>query len=118
MKNRFLWLLLAIALSAQAATPNTATPSAQLKPLPEHAQAAHMAAEVLTRYHYRHIPLDDKSSSKIFDNYLKALDEEKLFFTQSDIDRFSIARTWLDDAIFNENLSAPFAIHNAFQQRA
>lgn len=77
-----------------------------------------MAAEVLTRYHYRHIPLDDKSSSKIFDNYLKALDEEKLFFTQSDIDRFSIARTWLDDAIFNENLSAPFAIHNAFQQRA
>jgi len=117
MKNKLLWLLLAFTLVTQAATPNAALTPAQLKPLPEQAQAAHMSAEVLTRYHYRHIPLDDKTSSKIFDNYLKALDGEKLFFMQTDIDRFSVARTRLDDAIFNENLSIPFAMHNILQQR-
>jgi carboxyl-terminal processing protease len=44
---------------------------------------------VLSRYHYKKLPLDDAMSAKIFDQYLKALDPEKLFFLQSDIDQLS-----------------------------
>jgi len=36
---------------------------------------------------------------------------------QADIDRFAPLRTRLDDAIINEDLTAPFAIYNLYQQR-
>ena len=56
-------------------------------------------------------------SEKIFDRYLKALDPERLFFTQADIDSFADARTRLDDAILRGNLSAPFAMFQRYEQR-
>jgi len=113
MKNRFLWILLAFTLAAL----NTTQAAPQLMPLEQQSQAALLSAKVLTRYHYRHIALDDSLSSQIFDNYLKALDGEKVFFLQADIDHFAKARTGLDDAILDEDLSVPFAIFNLYQQR-
>src|SRR5450830_496886 len=100
MKQKLLWLVLALATAVQAATPDAAAslpPS--LKPVAQEAQAAHMAAAILSRYHYKAVPLDDALSSKTFDQYLKALDPEKLYFLQSDIDHLSVDRTKLDDAI-------------------
>ena len=113
MKNRLLWVLLAFI----SVTHNLALGASQLEPVPQQAQAAHLSAEFLNRYHYRHIPLDDVLSAKIFDNYLKALDGERVFFLQSDIDHFANARNKLDDAITNEDLSIPFAIFNLYEQR-
>jgi carboxyl-terminal processing protease len=56
-------------------------------------------------------------SAKIFDNYFKTLDSEKLYFTQADVDQFAPARTKFDDAINNEDLTLPFQIYNVYQQR-
>jgi len=36
-------------------------------------------SRVLSRYHYKAMPLDDAMSEKIFDRYFKSLDAEKLF---------------------------------------
>jgi carboxyl-terminal processing protease len=119
MKNKLLWILLAFTLAAfnttQAVTQKQAVP--QLAPDEQQAQAAFLSSKVMNRFQYRHIALDDNLSSQIFDNYLKALDGEKVFFLQSDIDHFAYARTRLDDAILGEDLSTPFAIFNLFQQR-
>ncbi len=112
MKNRLLWVLLAL---AQFASLNTAFASLELEPRPEQSQAAHLSAEVLARHHYKHVTLDDALSAAIFDNYLKTLDSEKIFFLQSDIDLFSSARTSLDDAILHEDLRIPYAIFNRYQ---
>jgi carboxyl-terminal processing protease len=87
MKTKFLWLLLAFNSAAFAATLNTTPSVPVLIPLQDQTQAAHLSAEILTHYHYRRIPLDDATSSKIFDNYLKELDVERIFFLQSDIDK-------------------------------
>lgn len=111
MKNKLLWIVLALLAL------NTALAAPELAPLPQQSQAARLSAEVLSRYHYKRIPLDDAASAKIFDNYLKSLDGEKLFFLQTDIDQFFTARTRLDDAILKEDLSIPFAIYNLYQQR-
>ncbi|MBC7666363.1 MAG: carboxy terminal-processing peptidase [Caulobacter sp.] len=89
-----------------------------LKPEAQEAKAAHLAAEVLSRYHYKAIPLDDALSAKTFDQYLKALDPERLYFLQSDIDRLAVDRTLLDDAILTEDLRAPFEIFNLYEHRA
>lgn len=113
MKNKLLWILLAISLVASTATQAVA----QLNPLEQQPRAALLSAKILTLYHYRHIALDDKLSAQIFDNYIKGLDSEKTIFLQSDLDHFDYARTKLDDAILNEDLSIPFGIYNLYQQR-
>ena len=118
MKMKFLWLVVALVTTAQAASldPNVPLPLV-FKPTLQQTKAAHLAADVLTRYHYKAMPLDDAMSEKIFDRYLKSLDPEKLFFVQSDIDRLTGLRTQLDDAIINEDLKAPFTIFNLYAQR-
>ena len=88
-----------------------------LKPTPDQTEAAIWAMRFLSRFHYKPMPLDDAMSEKIFGSYLDSLDGDHLFFTQADIDRFSAARDKLDDAIFERDLSAPFAIFNLYQQR-
>lgn len=118
MKKQMLMVALAFAMSTHAVTaqPEKAV-AVQMKPVEAQAQAALWASRVLARYHYKAMPLDDAMSEKIFDNYFEALDGEKLYFTQVDLDRYAPLRTRLDDAINNEDLSQPFAIYNLYQQR-
>ena len=116
MKIIHLLVLLAFAATAQGATDTTSS-LIKLKPTAEQGQSASLSAEVLKRFHYKPIPLNDDLSVKIFDAYIKSLDGEKIFFIQSDIDQFAPARTKLDDGILNENLSIPFAIFNVYKQR-
>ena len=120
MKKQMMLVTLVLALSAHAGaaqTDKSAAPPLTMKPLAQQTQAALWASRVLTRVHYKATPLDDAMSEKIFDRYFKSLDAEKLFFVQADIDRFAPLRTRLDDAIINEDLTAPFAIYNLYQQR-
>ena len=118
MKRKWLWIVLALATAAQGASPDAGTPyPPELKPVQQQAQAAHLAAELLARYHYRGMPLNDALSEKIFDQYLKSLDSEKLFFVQADVDQMAGIRTKLDDAILKEDLTLPFAIFNLYAHR-
>ncbi|HEU4856284.1 MAG TPA: carboxy terminal-processing peptidase [Rhodanobacteraceae bacterium] len=94
------------------------TPAPVLKPTAAQGQAAILAARLLTRFQYEAMPLDDAMSAKIFDAYFKALDGSKLFFTQADIDQFAPDRSKLDDAIWNGDMSIPFAIFNLYEKRA
>jgi carboxyl-terminal processing protease len=118
MKKQVLTAILAFAMSAQVVTAQpekaAATP---LKPTAEQAQSALWAARVMARYHYKALPLDDAMSEKIFDNYLKWLDSEKIYFTQADLAQLTPMRTKLDDAINNENLTLPFQMFNMYEQR-
>jgi len=108
---------LTIIVHSAFAEPTTSLP-VELKPVAQQAQAARLSAEILSRYHYKAMPLDDALSEKIFDSYLKFLDPEKLFFIQSDIDNWAGLRRRIDDAILSENLTLPFALFNRYAQRA
>jgi len=85
---------------------------------PEEAQAAQLSARFLTRFHYDAQPLDDAMSVRIYNAYFKLLDSEKVFFTQADMAKFAPLKTKLDDAIWNQDLSAPFSVFNLYLQRA
>jgi carboxyl-terminal processing protease len=118
MKFKLLWIALAFATAAQGASLDGATSyPPELQPAQQEAQAAHLAAELLARYHYKGVPLNDEMSGKIFDQYLKSLDSEKLFLVQADIERLSSVRTRLGDAILKEDLRVPFAIFNLYEHR-
>ena len=119
MKNKLLFLFLALATAVHAASYDSGTPLLpELKPAQQQAQAARLSALLLNRYHYKAKPLDDALSEKIFDGYLKSLDSDKLFFVQADIDQLAGVRSRLDDAILNEDLGIPFAIFNLYTQRS
>lgn len=116
MRNKLLGIFLLFTATVQAATQEPAPPPLLL-PQPQQLEAAHTSARILTRYHYKVMPLDNAMSEQIFNHYLKALDPDKLFFTQADIDHFSASRTRLDDAIFGEDLRVPFSIFNLYERR-
>jgi carboxyl-terminal processing protease len=119
MKLKLLGLFLAFVTAACG--PSIATgqaPSSTLQPDAQDVRAAQIATEVLSRYHYKPVPMDESLSSKILDQYLKALDPEKLYFTQADIDQFADARTKLGVEMQNGDIGRPFAIFNLYVKRA
>lgn len=118
MKKTLLVLLLSLSAWAQAATFDSPASYPQaLAPTSQEVKAAHLAADILSRYHYKAVLLDQALSEKIFDRYLKSLDSEKVFFLQSDLDRFSGDRASIGQAMRKDDLSVPFAIHNLYAHR-
>jgi carboxyl-terminal processing protease len=114
LRNSLLCVLLAISTAAHALE---AGPPPVLAPLQQQAQAAHLSAQFLSRFHYKPVPLDDALSAKVINRYIKLLDPEKFFFIQADIDQFTAEQNKLDDAIYREDLHIPFAIFNLYEQR-
>jgi carboxyl-terminal processing protease len=121
--RKLLWALPLVALAGSSyGTPaTTPAPDASapllLKPAPSAGEAAVWAARFLTKFHYKPMALDDAMSAQIFTRYLDALDSDRLFFTQADVDKFGEYKTKLDDAIYDQDLTAPFAIFNIYEQR-
>jgi len=67
--------------------------------------------------HYAPKRLDDDYSSRIFDEYLKTLDPNKVYFTQEDIKEFEPYRTKIDDFLKKRNAEVAFDIFKRFRKR-
>ena len=116
MKNILLSIVLLLGAAAFAGSPDSSE-SVVLAPAQQQIQAAAMTSDLLTRFHYTPMALDDAMSRKTFDRYLKALDSEKVFFIQADVDQFMQARDKLDDAIKSRDLTTPYAMFNLYMRR-
>lgn len=117
MIRRFSLALATAVLVAGLVTAKPAAPPSQLAPLPDQGKTAAFTMYTLSRVHYRSMPLDDALSVKIYDAYLEAIDNDKLFLLRSDVDAFSVYREKLDDAIRNQQLDPPFELFNRYIQR-
>ncbi|NLY65474.1 MAG: carboxy terminal-processing peptidase [Alcaligenaceae bacterium] len=113
--------LLAKQDSQSAAKP---VPASQKKPekldlAPDiaHAKAAIIVSNILTRFEYDKKPLDTKMSNAIFDEYLKMLDPSKMFFLQSDIEKFSVVKNDMNNMLLNGRLQIPFDIFEVYRDR-
>jgi len=80
-------------------------------------QATLIILKVMDRYHYKQHRLDDAMSSQILTRYLEALDPNKSFFTQQDVDTFSRYQERLDDALRRAELTPAFEIFKVYRQR-
>lgn len=75
-------------------------------------------ARLLEQAHYSRHKLDDTISRKLFEQYLKDLDPNKLFFTKADVDMFSAKyATELDDAILTGDLNPSREIFELYKRR-
>ncbi|UNM97103.1 carboxy terminal-processing peptidase [Ignatzschineria rhizosphaerae] len=77
--------------------------------------SAHSA--ILAQYHYDRLPIDNVLSERIYTLYLKALDPQKVFFTQSDIDGFEQYRYQFDDFVKRSQLDVPYDMYRLLLQR-
>ncbi len=73
--------------------------------------------QILSNYHYKKQKLNDSLSSVIFDEYIKNLDNAKLYFFKSDIESFEKYRYQFDDFLNSGDLNIPFEIFNVYKKR-
>jgi len=77
--------------------------------------SAHSA--ILAQYHYDRLPIDNALSERIYTLYLKALDPQKTFFIQSDIDHFETYRFKFDDFVKRSKLEVPYEMYALLLER-
>jgi carboxyl-terminal processing protease len=109
-------ILVFVASSACAFTDSSQTikpfaPSEQQKIIYE------TALQFVSAYHYSKPQINDAFSEKALVNYIKTLDPSKVYFLQSDIDRFDDYKYKLDDGILTGDVNPAFEIFNTYQQR-
>ncbi len=93
---------------------------ADLKPGPNDARIAHVAALLLEENHYLQRPLDTEMSERFFDGYINSLDPRHENFLQSDMAEFNIYRTNLDKLTMDHgtaDVSPAFVIYDRFAER-
>lgn len=79
---------------------------------------ANAAGNMLMVSHYRQTPLNDALSRTHFTNYLNALDYNRMFFLQPDVDEFAAKyATRLDDATLASDATPADVIYARFKQR-
>jgi len=74
-------------------------------------------SQIFSNYHYRKQTINDSLSYLIFDEYLKNLDNNKLYFLASDIESFNQYRDQFDNFVIEGKLEIPFQIFNLYKKR-
>ena len=88
-----------------------------IQPDQDHAKDNRLITQLISRYHYKKFDLNDSLSSVIFDNYIKMLDNNRMYFLKSDIDEFEKYRNKFDDFLLTGTLNAGYDIFNRYKQR-
>lgn len=88
-----------------------------LQPTMSQAQVEKFVTQILTTYHYRKLSLSDSLSSKVFDAYLKDIDNGHNYLLASDVLGFEKYRYNLDEQLKAGDLSAAYEIYNLLMKR-
>lgn len=89
----------------------------RLEPKPEHRFASRLATRFISGYHYHRQDLDRDMSERIFDQYLRLLDPNRLYFTAEDIADLERYRPFLSDALKSADLEPAFDMFERYQRR-
>jgi len=116
LTTKFLFICVT-AISLCAANYSYSTTSDVLAPEKQHNRATKLITHFLAKYHYKDININNSLSDQILSSYIEALDPNRSYFYQKDIDSFQIFRFKLDDAISKTELSAPFQMFRLYQAR-
>lgn len=119
-KKLYILVALGGALACKAAPgqqkPGTGNPG-DLHPDEQQSIVTREVANLITKYNYKRVALNDSLSAVIFNRYLKSLDENHNYLLASDIASFDKYKTVLDDDIKAGDLNNVFTIFNTYKQR-
>jgi len=103
--------------SLAAVSDNREVAFESLAPSVEHRQATQVIMQLMQRYHYTPVAVNDELSDQIFDRFLDTLDPQRSFLLASDIEEFSKYRFELDDALKTSELNPVFVMFKRFRTR-
>lgn len=116
MKKLFLLANIAFVLSLNAQNGHIDT-NKVLVPEGYHSRVSQAVTIILSKRHYEKRNLNDSLSSVIFDDYIKTLDFNKLYFIKSDIDKFEKHRFRVDNYLLKGDLNFAFDVFNLYKSR-
>jgi len=118
-KQFYILLVLGAALSCNAATPKLkkVPDSTNLEPTVQQSIVCKTVAEIISKYNYKKVDLNDSLSIVVFNRYLKGLDENHSYLLASDVADFNKYKTVLDDDVKSGNLNDIFYMFNVFRKR-
>lgn len=114
------WILLAV-LAIGSASASAATPAVfaeeELAPVARHEKIGQLVTEFIQKSHYRHASVDDELSSRVLDQYIESLDNNRMYLLASDIAGFEQYRYKLDDMVRSDPLDPVFEIFDVYRTR-
>ena len=96
---------------------NAALEDEGLHPDPRHESVGELVTEFIQKSHYLHIAVDDELSSRVMDRYIDALDGNRMYLLNSDIEYFENFRYKLDDMVRSKPLDPIYEMFSIYQQR-
>ena len=76
-----------------------------------------MIYQLLSKYHYKKVTLDDSLSEKILKKYITSLDPNKEYFYYSDINYFNQYQYQMDDYVISGYLEPAYEIFTVYNER-
>lgn len=92
-------------------------PVGVLEPTDRHREVSQTVTKLVEKDHYMGLSVDDELSSKILDRYVKALDSNKMYLLEDDIEQFEAHRSRLDDHVRKGDVRAVFDIFSVYRDR-
>jgi len=93
------------------------TPTQNLAPEARHEKIGQLVTEFIQKSHYQHADVNDDLSSLVLDRYIESLDNNRMYFLESDIAAFEEYRYLLDDMVRSEPLDPVFNMFQVYQTR-
>jgi len=88
-----------------------------LAPDSRHEKIGQLVTEFVQKSHYGTTKVDDDLSSLVLDRYVKALDNNRMYFLESDVAAFEQYRYQLDDMVRSEPLDPVFEMFDVYRTR-
>jgi carboxyl-terminal processing protease len=107
----------AMACHASPAKPIKVPGSNDLQPDTRQEIVVKEVAELISKYNYKKVDLNDSLSVVIYNSYIKKIDENRSYLLASDIADFDKYKTGIDEDLKAGNLNNVFYIFNVFQKR-
>ena len=88
-----------------------------LHPDEKQIEVSRQVASLIANYNYKKVPIGDSLSRLIFDNYLKSLDDNRVYFFEKEVVEFKENRDLMDDQMVMGDLEPAYHMFNVYLER-
>jgi len=88
-----------------------------LSPEQRHENIGELVTQFIQKSHYLHVAVNDDLSSRVMDRYIDALDRNRMYLLDSDVEFFEKFRHQLDDVVRSQPLDPVFDMFSIYRSR-
>ena len=88
-----------------------------LYPKSKHREQSKLIYQLLSKYHYKKLIVNDSLSEKILEKYIQSLDPSREYFYESDITYFNQYESQMDDYVISGYLEPAYEIFTVYHER-